>query len=59
MNFACFSLLALMKRVVNPADCTSAERTILAYLYDLYTSCSSILKVCNMVQQAKLIFYAK
>lgn len=29
-----------MKHVSNPADCSSAERCILAYLFDLYSSCS-------------------
>lgn len=24
----------------NPADCTSAERVVFAYLYDLYANCS-------------------
>ncbi|XP_052783955.1 mediator of RNA polymerase II transcription subunit 12-like protein isoform X1 [Mya arenaria] len=33
-------LIGVVKHVCNPADCTSAERCILAYLYDVYTSCS-------------------
>ncbi|XP_064639525.1 mediator of RNA polymerase II transcription subunit 12-like protein isoform X2 [Lineus longissimus] len=33
-------LCGVVKHVGNPSDCTSAERCILAYLYDLYTSCS-------------------
>ena len=40
------SLCRIVKHVTNPADCSSAERCILAYLYDLY-SCSSFLKVCS------------
>uniref|UniRef100_A0A673XZI2 Mediator complex subunit 12 n=1 Tax=Salmo trutta TaxID=8032 RepID=A0A673XZI2_SALTR len=32
-------LRIVVKSGVNPADCSSAERCILAYLYDLYTSC--------------------
>uniref|UniRef100_H2L5A8 Mediator complex subunit 12 n=1 Tax=Oryzias latipes TaxID=8090 RepID=H2L5A8_ORYLA len=35
-------LQIVVKLVVNPADCSSAERCILAYLYDLYTSCSHL-----------------
>ena len=30
----------MVKHVSNPSDCTSAERCILAYLYDLYLACS-------------------
>ena len=41
------SLCRIVKHVTNPADCSSAERCILAYLYDLY-SCSSFLKVWNI-----------
>ncbi|XP_041847052.1 mediator of RNA polymerase II transcription subunit 12 isoform X4 [Melanotaenia boesemani] len=33
-------LRIVVKSGVNPADCSSAERCILAYLYDLYTSCN-------------------
>lgn len=33
-------LCKVVKHVNNPGDCSSAERCILAYLYDLYTSCS-------------------
>ncbi|XP_013408892.1 mediator of RNA polymerase II transcription subunit 12-like protein [Lingula anatina] len=33
-------LCGVVKHVNNPSDCSSAERCILAYLYDLYTSCS-------------------
>ncbi|KAJ8310216.1 hypothetical protein KUTeg_012081 [Tegillarca granosa] len=33
-------LIGVVKHVCNPADCSSAERCILAYLYDAYTSCS-------------------
>ena len=38
------SLCRIVKHVTNPADCSSAERCILAYLWDLY-SCCSFLKV--------------
>lgn len=38
------TLCKLVKHVSNPADCSSAERCILAYLYDLY-SCCFFLKV--------------
>lgn len=30
----------MVKHVTNPGDCSSAERCILAYLFDLYSSCS-------------------
>lgn len=33
-------LCRVVKHVSNPADCSSAERCILAYLFDLYSSCS-------------------
>lgn len=33
-------LCKVVKHVSNPSDCTSAERCILAYLYDLYLACS-------------------
>ncbi|KAM9316506.1 mediator of RNA polymerase II transcription subunit 12-like protein [Gastrophryne carolinensis] len=35
-------LCSVVKHVVNPSECSSAERCILAYLYDLYISCSPI-----------------
>jgi len=35
-------LFRLMKTVTNPSDCSSAERCILCYLYDLYNSASYI-----------------
>uniref|UniRef100_A0A8C2XHS8 Mediator complex subunit Med12 domain-containing protein n=1 Tax=Cyclopterus lumpus TaxID=8103 RepID=A0A8C2XHS8_CYCLU len=35
-------LRIVVKSGVNPADCSSSERCILAYLYDLYTSCSHL-----------------
>ncbi|KAG9351320.1 hypothetical protein JZ751_022567 [Albula glossodonta] len=35
-------LRIVVKHGVNPADCSSAERCILAYLFDLYTSCSHL-----------------
>lgn len=37
-----FRLRIVVKSGVNPADCSSAERCILAYLYDLYNSCSHL-----------------
>ncbi|XP_075535912.1 mediator of RNA polymerase II transcription subunit 12-like protein isoform X4 [Dermacentor variabilis] len=37
---ACESLCKLVKNVANPAECTSAERCVLCYLHDLYSSCS-------------------
>lgn len=33
-------LCKVVKHVTNPADCSSAERCILAHLYDLYSSCN-------------------
>lgn len=33
-------LCKVVKHVSNPSDCSSAERCILAYLYDLYLACS-------------------
>jgi len=42
------SLCKVVKHVDKPSDCSSAERAILAYLYDLYTSCS-YLKVCRLL----------
>lgn len=33
-------LCKVVKHVSNPGDCSSAERCILAHLYDLYSSCS-------------------
>ncbi|KAM5165397.1 mediator of RNA polymerase II transcription subunit 12-like protein [Mantella aurantiaca] len=35
-------LCGVVKHVVNPSECSSPERCILAYLYDLYMSCSHI-----------------
>lgn len=35
-------LCKVVKHVTNPGDCTSAERCILAHLYDLYSSCSML-----------------
>ncbi|XP_060562886.1 mediator of RNA polymerase II transcription subunit 12-like protein [Ruditapes philippinarum] len=41
LTFQAFEgLIGVVKHVCNPADCSSAERCILAYLYDVYTSCS-------------------
>lgn len=33
-------LCRVVKHVTNPGDCSSAERCVLAHLYDLYSSCS-------------------
>lgn len=33
-------LCKVVKHVTNPGDCSSAERCILAHLYDLYSSCN-------------------
>lgn len=35
-------LCRIVKHVSNPSDCSSAERCILAYLYDLYSNCASL-----------------
>ncbi|XP_014392915.1 PREDICTED: mediator of RNA polymerase II transcription subunit 12-like protein isoform X2 [Myotis brandtii] len=35
-------LCSVVKHVVNPSECSSPERCILAYLYDLYVSCSHL-----------------
>nr|XP_034988306.1 mediator of RNA polymerase II transcription subunit 12-like protein isoform X2 [Zootoca vivipara] len=35
-------LCGVVKHVVNPSECSSPERCILAYLYDLYMSCSHL-----------------
>ncbi|XP_020279147.1 mediator of RNA polymerase II transcription subunit 12 isoform X2 [Pseudomyrmex gracilis] len=38
---AVFDLLCkVVKHVSNPSDCSSAERCVLAHLYDLYSTCS-------------------
>ncbi|NXB33034.1 MD12L protein, partial [Eulacestoma nigropectus] len=35
-------LCGVVKHIVNPSECSSPERCILAYLYDLYVSCSHL-----------------
>uniref|UniRef100_A0A670YDN4 Mediator complex subunit 12L n=1 Tax=Pseudonaja textilis TaxID=8673 RepID=A0A670YDN4_PSETE len=35
-------LCGVVKHIVNPSECSSPERCILAYLYDLYGSCSHL-----------------
>ncbi|XP_070432468.1 mediator of RNA polymerase II transcription subunit 12-like protein isoform X24 [Equus przewalskii] len=35
-------LCGVVKHVANPSECSSPERCILAYLYDLYVSCSHL-----------------
>ncbi|NWV85032.1 MD12L protein, partial [Dasyornis broadbenti] len=35
-------LCGVVKHVVNPSECSSPERCVLAYLYDLYVSCSHL-----------------
>lgn len=37
-------LCKVVKHVTNPSDCSSAERCILAYLYDVYLSCALLKK---------------
>jgi len=38
---AVFDLLCkVVKHISNPSDCSSAERCVLAHLYDLYSTCS-------------------
>lgn len=37
-------LCRIVKNVPNPAECTSAERCIFSYLYDLNTSAAPLLK---------------
>lgn len=37
-----YSLCGVVKHGMNRSDGSSAERCILAYLYDLYTSCSHL-----------------
>uniref|UniRef100_G1PI84 Mediator complex subunit 12L n=1 Tax=Myotis lucifugus TaxID=59463 RepID=G1PI84_MYOLU len=54
-------LCSVVKHVVNPSECSSPERCILAYLYDLYVSCShlrskfgdlfSLSSACSKVKQ--------
>ncbi|XP_068136917.1 mediator of RNA polymerase II transcription subunit 12-like protein isoform X2 [Hyperolius riggenbachi] len=51
-------LCGVVKHVVNPSECSSPERCILAYLYDLYVSCSHIrskfgdlFSACSKVKQ--------
>lgn len=40
--FSFCRLCGVVKHVVNPSECSSPERCILAYLYDLYVSCSHL-----------------
>ncbi|XP_077204785.1 mediator of RNA polymerase II transcription subunit 12-like protein isoform X2 [Paroedura picta] len=35
-------LCGVVKHIINPSECSSPERCILAYLYDLYVSCSHL-----------------
>ncbi|XP_045440042.1 mediator of RNA polymerase II transcription subunit 12-like protein isoform X2 [Pipistrellus kuhlii] len=51
-------LCSVVKHVVNPSECSSPERCILAYLYDLYVSCShlrskfgDLFSACSKVKQ--------
>uniref|UniRef100_A0A8C5S4Z7 Mediator complex subunit 12 n=1 Tax=Laticauda laticaudata TaxID=8630 RepID=A0A8C5S4Z7_LATLA len=41
-SFLCTTLCGVVKHGMNRSDGSSAERCILAYLYDLYTSCSHL-----------------
>lgn len=52
-----YRLRIVIKTGVNPADCSSAERCILAYLYDLYTSCSHLKnKFGEMIRLEEIFF---
>ncbi|XP_076370100.1 mediator complex subunit kohtalo isoform X2 [Tachypleus tridentatus] len=57
-------LCKIIKQLNSPTDCTSAERCILCYLYDMYTSCSSYLKskvpdlFSNMYPKVKQSLYS-
>nr|XP_023476879.1 mediator of RNA polymerase II transcription subunit 12-like protein isoform X2 [Equus caballus] len=51
-------LCGVVKHVANPSECSSPERCILAYLYDLYVSCShlrskfgDLFSACSKVKQ--------
>ncbi|XP_063772126.1 mediator of RNA polymerase II transcription subunit 12-like protein isoform X2 [Pseudophryne corroboree] len=51
-------LCGVVKHVANPSECSSPERCILAYLYDLYMSCShlrskfgDLFSACSKVKQ--------
>lgn len=55
--FICLVRLRIVvKSGVNPADCSSAERCILAYLYDLYTSCSHLKSKFGEIFRFEMIF---
>ena len=42
MTLLSFSLLATVDIIEDPGRCSSADRCILAYLFDLYSSCSQL-----------------
>lgn len=52
------TLNKLMRHITNPSECTSAERCILAYLYDLNASCS-ILNPKSPTAEPLFITYSK
>ncbi len=51
-----FRLCGVIKNVTNPGDCSSAERCILAYLYDMFTWCK-LEKVGYFVPKLFLLQY--
>lgn len=51
-------LCRIVKHVTNPMECTSAERCILIYLFDLYSSCS-LLKSKPPASETFFNIYAK
>lgn len=51
-------LCRIVKHVTNPSECTSAERCILIYLLDLYSSCS-LLKSKPPASESFFNIYAK
>lgn len=65
-TFAVFEgCLKLVKHVANPADCSSAERCILGYIYDLYSSCSilqqkyhDVVPIHALLSKVKTVIYS-
>ncbi|XP_063430577.1 mediator of RNA polymerase II transcription subunit 12-like protein isoform X5 [Mytilus trossulus] len=56
-------LIGVVKNVYNPADCSSSERCILAYLYDAYSSCCYLVEkfsemFLNAHRKMKMTLYA-
>lgn len=63
-TFAVFEgCLKLVKHVINPADCSSAERCILGYIFDLYSSCSLLHSkyqdLSTFLAKIKMVIYAQ